>query len=335
MSLRVLKPGLHSTLQDRGRHGYQHLGVPVSGAMDEFSHRVANILVGNADDAATLEITLQGPRLQFDDDTLIALCGGELSPQVGGQAVPQGRPVRVPAGAVLEFGACTAGCRAYLAVRGGFAVPPVMGSRSTYDTARLGGLQGRALRQDDVLAVGAAAGAGGPALDRAPGRSGNAIAFPKWALNQHIEQLGRAPQIVRILPGRTWEDFPAPARATLLGETFRIGADSNRMGFRLDGPKIEAGQALEVLSGAVGFGTIQVPPGGQPIVLMADRQTVGGYPRIAEVAGVDLHLLAQLKPGDRLRFEETTLAAAQAPYLKREREIAAIREAVTLRLSEQ
>lgn len=334
MSIQVLRPGIHSTLQDTGRHGYQHFGVPVSGAMDLFSHRVANILLGNDEQACTLEMTLQGPQLEFGEEALVAICGADLSPSIGGNPVPEGKPVRLRAGAVLEFGACVTGCRAYLAVAGGFAVPPVLGSRSTYEIAGIGGLDGRALRRADRLPVGEATAGVYPGLAADLARSGHAFAAPRWAVNQHIEQLGRSPQSVRIIPGVHWEEFPAATRECLTSTEFRVAPDSNRMGFRLEGPAIELENPLEILSRAVTFGTIQVPPGGQPIVLMADRQTIGGYPMIADVAGVDLHLLAQLKPGDRLRFELVSLAQAQALWLRREQELVTIREAVALRLQE-
>ncbi len=333
MNIRVLKPGVLTTLQDSGRNGYQHYGVPVSGAMDLFSHRVANILVGNPGDEATLEMTLQGPRLEFDRDTVIAICGADLAPAIGGAEVPEGKAVRLRAGSVLDFGACRTGCRAYLAVRGGFDVPHVMGSRSTYEIAHLGGMHGRALRKDDRLAIGESTGDIYPGLDAELTRSGRAFAFPRWAVNQHIEKLGRTPQVVRIMPGRHWDAFPAAARDAFTGTEFRVAPDSNRMGFRLDGAAIELEAPLEILSEAVTFGTIQIPPGGRPIVLMADRQTVGGYPKISEVASVDLHLLAQLKPGDRLRFELVSLAQAQALWLAREQEIMTIREAIEKHLS--
>ena len=317
-----------TTLQDTGRTGYQHYGVPVAGAMDLFSHRVANMLVGNRGDEATLEMTLKGPSLEFDEDTLIAICGGYLSPAIGSTEVPQGKAVRVRAGSVLDFGACRTGCRAYLAVRGGFDVPRVMGSRSTYEIAQLGGMQGRALRKDDQLPIGEAAGDIYPVLDTELAHSRLACAFPNWAVNQHIEKFDRMPQMVRIIRGRHWEAFPAISREALTGTEFRVAADSNRMGFRLDGAKIDPDRPLGTLSEAVTFGTIQIPHGGKPIVLMADRPTVGGYPKIAEAASVDLHLLAQLKPGDRLRFKLVSLARAHALWLAREREIMAIQEAV-------
>jgi antagonist of KipI len=179
-----------------------------------------------------------------------------------------------------------------------------------------------------VLEIGATTPEAYPGLGRELSRSRRGFAYPRWSVNQHIEKLGRVPQVVRIVPGRHWELFGAASRERLTGETFRIAAESNRMGFRLLGPAIAIDSPFDMLSEAVAFGTIQVPPGGQPIVLMADRQTTGGYPRIAEVASVDLHLLAQLRPGDRLRFELVSLAQAQALHLCREQEMVAIREAV-------
>jgi antagonist of KipI len=334
MSIIVLKPGMLSTLQDAGRYGFQHFGVPVSGAMDFFSHRIANILTDNKTDEATLEVTLRGPRLRFERDALIALCGADLSPTIDGVIAPEGKPVRVRAGSVLDFGDSVAGCRTYLAIHGGFDVPVVMGSRSTYVSARIGGLDGRALRRGDVLSAGNAKSSAYPGLSWTLAASKRSFAAPKWAVNQHIEKLGRSPQIVRILAGRHWEAFPSAARDVLTTSEYRVGADSNRMGCRLEGPGLLAGGPPEILSEAVTFGTIQVPPSGKPIVLMADRQTVGGYPKIAEAIGVDLHLLAQLRPGDRLRFELVSLAQAQALWLKREQEIITIGEAVEKHLSE-
>jgi len=334
MSITVLKPGMLSTLQDGGRYGFQHFGVPVSGAMDSFSHRIANILTDNKTDEATLEITLRGPRLRFERDALIALCGADLSPTIDGVSAPEGKAVRVRAGSVLDFGDSVAGCRAYLAIHGGFDVPVVMGSRSTYASARIGGLDGRALRRGDVLSAGNAKSSAYPGLSWALAASKRSFAAPKWAVNQHIEKLGRSLQIVRILAGRHWDAFPPAARDALTAHEFRIATDSNRMGCRLEGLGVVAGGPGEILSEAVTFGTIQIPPSGQPIVLMADRQTVGGYPKIAEVVTVDLHLLAQLRPGDRLRFELVSLAQAQALWLKREQEIITIREAVEKHLTE-
>ena len=334
MSIAVIKPGMLSTVQDRGRFGYQHFGVPVSGAMDAYSHRVANILAANDEDAATLEITLRGPHLRFQADALVALCGADLSPTLDGTPLPQGKPVRVRADSALEFGESKSGCRAYLAVHGGIDVPAIMGSRSTYDTAHIGGVDGRALRKGDILPIGTSAVAPYPGLTNTMRGTKQPFSAPKWAVNQHIEKLSRVPQAVRILPGRHWDAFPAAARDLLTGGEYRVAPDSSRMGCRLDGATVSADAPLEILSEGVTFGTIQIPPSGKPIVLMADRQTVGGYPKIAEVAGVDLHLVAQLRPGDRLKFELVSLAQAQALWLKREQEFITIREAVEKHLNE-
>jgi antagonist of KipI len=334
MSVIVQHPGMLTTIQDEGRRGFQHYGVPVCGAMDAFSHRVANLLVGNEPGSATLEITLRGPHLTFDKDVLIALCGADLSPVIGNAPVPVGKPVWVRGGSELHFGRCVYGCRTYLAVSGGFDVPPVMGSRSTYLAAGLGGYKGRALQKEDMLSTGTPSLSGYPALKASLQASGWSIALPKWAVSRHEEHLRRSPQIVRIVPGRHWELFDAPARQALTGTAFRVGADSDRMGYRLDGPVIGKATRTETVSEAVTFGTIQVPHDGRPIVLMADRQTVGGYPKIADVASVDLPLMAQLKPGDRVGFREISLAEAQALYLKREQELAAIRDSISKHLNQ-
>jgi antagonist of KipI len=328
MSVTVLKPGMLSTLQDRGRHGFQHFGVPVSGAMDFFSHRIANILVGNATDEATIEVTLLGPRLRFEHNALIALCGADLSPTIDGLALPEGKPVHVRAGTVLDFGASIAGCRAYLAIHGGFDVPAVMGSRSTYDTAHLGGLNGRALRVADVLPVGATTQPPYPGLARDLTRSKRSFSAPKWAVNQHIEKLGRVPQVVRIIAGRHWDAFPAAARNVLTGSEFRVSAASNRMGCRLEGKDAVAGGPREIISEAVTFGTIQIPPSGQPIVLMADRQTTGGYPKIATVISADLPALGRARIGDKIAFEAVSLEEAQELRREHLRELDRIPECV-------
>ena len=333
MSISVLKPGMLSTLQDSGRHGFQHFGVSLSGAMDAQSHRLANLLAGNKSDEATLEITLRGPRLRFERDALIALCGADFAAAIDGTRVAQARPLRVRAGATLDLGTALTGCRAYLAVHGGFAVPQVMGSRSTYEHAHIGGFHGRALREGDALPIGLTQSAPYPLLASALAASKLNFATPRWAVNQHLEKLARTPQIIRIVAGRQWDAFAPAARDTLTSAEFRLAPDSDRMGCRLEGVVLNVQGIEEMLSEAVSFGTIQVPRSGQPIVLMADRQTVGGYPKIAEVISVDLRLLAQLRPGERLRFELISLAQAQALYLQRERENVTIGEAVAKHLN--
>jgi antagonist of KipI len=323
MSIRVTKPGLLSTLQDLGRYGYQRFGVVAGGAMDEWSHRMANLLVGNAEDEATLEITLQGPGLTFDETALIAICGADLSPRIGEQPLPQGRPVLVNAGSQLDFGRRQSGFRAYLAVRGGYRVAPVMNSKSTYLRGSFGGFKGRALRKGDEIPIDA-----WDAEEKYPrfvmalreGAGPFAVPIPPVGLT--------APLVVRIIAGRQWEAFGDEARALLVSAEFRISAQSDRMGYRIEGPKLALREALEMISEAVTFGTIQVPPDGNPIILMADRQTTGGYPKIAEVASVDLPLLAQMLPQQALRFALISLERAQQLYVAREQEIRRIRQSL-------
>jgi urea carboxylase len=335
MTITVLKPGAFSQLQDRGRYGYQRFGVVVGGAMDEWSHRVANALVGNVTDEATLEITLTGPTLRFEKRATIAVCGADLSPQVdgpgGNQALPHGRPVLVEAGSQLRFGARVAGARAYLAVRGGLDVPVVMGSRSTYVRGGFGGLEGRALRTGDVLRLGGGALDGGAAeAPDAQSRASTLAALTMTVLPTPLVApvAEVAPiQTIRIIAGRHWDRFTAQARALLLESSFRIGSQSDRMGYRLQGPVLTRveGEA-EMISEPVTFGTIQVPPDGMPIILMADRQTAGGYPKLANVASVDLRVLAQMAAPQVLRFALISLADAQRIYLAREREYSHVRQ---------
>ena len=326
MSVEVLRPGMLSTLQDLGRHGYQHYGVVVDGAMDEVSHRVANLLVGNDEAEATLELTLLGPELRFARDTLIALAGADMAPHADGRPVPMYRPLWIAAATRLAFGAARRGCRTYVSVGGGYAVAPVLGSRSTFLSGAIGGFQGRALRAGDVLPIGDAGGERFGALRKAlaPGKPGFSAA--RWFMASP-EDL-HLPTPMRVTQGRHWKLFSAEGRKRFLGSEFRIGAQSNRMGYRLEGPAIIPARAVDLVSEAISFGTVQVPPDGKPIVLMADRQTTGGYPKIADVIGADLPRLAQRCPGEVVRFARIDLDQAQALLLARETALGRLREAV-------
>ncbi|MBQ0933393.1 biotin-dependent carboxyltransferase [Ideonella sp. 4Y16] len=312
--IEVLHPGLQTQLQDSGRWGWQADGVPVGGAMDGWSHRVANLLVGNADDEATLEILLQGPRLRFARAACIALVGAELPLTLDGQSVPAGQRLPVPAGAELACGRARAGLRAYLAVQGGFDVPPVLGSRSTYVRGGFGGWQGRALQAGDRLPL-------GPAGTAPSSITALADTSPTLPDADRIEP-------VLVVPGEHWAAFPADVRRAFGATAWRVGPQSDRMGYRLQGPALGAPALGELLSEGVAFGTVQVPPDGQPIVLMAERQSTGGYPKIAHVAAVDLPLLAQMAPGQRLRFELISADRAQALLEDRERHLALLRLAL-------
>lgn len=318
MSLLCESPGLLTTFQDLGRRGYQHLGIGPGGAMDEVSHRMANLLVGNPAGTATLEITLAGPVLHFETDAMIALCGGDLSPEIEGRPVPLWRPVLARGGSRLVFGRPARGSRCYLAVAGGFMIPPVMKSASTHLAAGFGGFHGRPLRAGDRVETGPSHPSPYPSLQARFNRERPPFLAPGWHVPWFRELDFALPSTLRIIPGPQWPSLTTGSRAGFLEDTFRVASNSNRMGLRLEGPRLSLEQAMEMLSSGVATGTIQLPPDGSPILLMADRQTTGGYPRIGELASVDLPKAAQLRPGDTLRFTVIPLEEAQELYLSRE-----------------
>lgn len=332
MSLEIERPGLLTTVQDLGRRGFQHLGVKVNGAMDELSHRMANWLVGNADDEATLEMTLSGPTLRFGAEAVIAVCGADMDARVGGEPLPPWRPARVPAGAKLAFGRCTQGARAYLAVAGGLDLPAVMGSRSTAMRGGFGGFRGRALRRGDTIPLRSPEEAHTPRWVRLLSRTRRGVAYPSWSVAHTEVPMPREGQIIRVVPGRHWQAFSVTVREQLTRTDYKVLLDSDRMGYRLEGTPLEARRGNDVLSEGMVAGAVQVPPSGQPIVLMADRATTGGYPVVAVVAAVDLPMTAQLAPGDRLRFAMITVAESHALLAARERELLKISEALRAKL---
>lgn len=334
MSLSIIRPGLLTTVQDLGRPGYQHLGVVVSGALDAVALRVANLLVGNAEGAAGLEITLLGPTLRFEADRLIALTGADLSPTLAGQPAPMHRPVAVRAGTVLSFGAARAGCRAYLAVAGGLAVPLVLGSRATYLRAALGGWRGRALRAGDELPVGKLSPTNQQLRQLiAPDVLPTTWVAARWTPGPTLRPRPRPQLVIRAVRGPEHEQFSPASQQAFWREPFALTPAADRMGYRLQGPTLTRETPTELLSSAVTFGTVQVPPGGQPIVLLADAQTTGGYPRLVQVITADFSALAQAQPGQALRFQEVSLAEAQAQYLAQERRLRALRRAVYFKLT--
>jgi antagonist of KipI len=331
VTLRIITGGLQTTVQDLGRAGRQRTGIPVCGAMDRFAHRVANMLVGNEDTAATLEASLLGPGITFDEPAIIALGGGDLSATISGNDVAPWHAIAVPQGAMLRFGEARVGCRAYIAVAGGIELAPVFGSRSTYLRAQFGGLDGRALRSGDVLMPGVPS----PTAQKiaAALRASGATAVGRWTVASSVRPTYNDDPIVRVIPGAHHDLLDDASRDRLVSSTFRVSSNSDRMGYRLNGVELGLRVPTELLSDGVAFGTIQLPPGGEPIVLMADHQTTGGYPRIGEVASVDLPLIAQLKPGDRLRFKLVSVEKAQQAYLAQERDLAMARVAIELRHS--
>jgi antagonist of KipI len=318
VTVKVLRPGALATLQDLGRTGMQHLGIVPGGAMDPASHRTANALVGNHDDAATLEIALSGPELLFERTALVALAGARFEAWVDGAPLPGSRPVLMRAGARLRLARAVSGCFGYLAVAGGFDAPVVLGSRSTYLPGGFGGLDGRLLSSGatlplgaDVEALSAARFARAARKQRAVELAGGAALSVRW-LAPSLTLPETEPVVVRASEGVHAALFADAARTAFYGERWRIAPDSNRMGYRLLGPTLALVAPTEIVSQATCLGTVQVPAGGQPIALMADHQTTGGYPKIAEVIGADVPALAQVPPGGSVRFVRARLDEADA-----------------------
>lgn len=325
--MRIVEGGLLTTVQDLGRPGYQKIGVTPGGAMDTFSFRVANILVGNPEDAAGLEITLKGLEIEFTSPALIALTGADLSPKIADVDIPLGRAVAVRRGSVLTFGRAMSGCRAYLAVAGGIDVPIVMGSRSTHLRSHMGGHQGRALQAGDELPIGAA-----PSLATTTMRSALSDGGPlPFALSdryvaENDPRLMLRTEAVRSVAGPHFGDLEETDQSHLFTSAFEVSTEADRMGYRLAGARLSSPRGGDLISSAVTLGAVQLPSGGEPIVLMADRQTTGGYPVIAQVITADIWLVAQKRPGDELSFRDVNVEDAHAALHDMESSLSAIRK---------
>jgi KipI family sensor histidine kinase inhibitor len=305
--IEVVRAGMFTTVQDLGRRGHRARGVPFSGAADAIALRLANSLVGNPEDAAALEFTLVGPELRFLHDTVIALGGGEFGD------LPRWLPMAVSGGTTLRIGPARTGCRGYLAVAGGIDVATVLGSRSTYVRGGFGGFHGRVLRDHDVLPV--------PAIRR--------HFRDHWRIDERIVPAYSSAPIVRVISGAQADQFGD----AWMERNFKVSSQSDRMGVRLLGPALERNATHDLVSSPVAPGTIQVPPDGQPIILLADAQTIGGYPQVAHVISVDLPLVAQLRPGDAVRFYKVTLAEARELLLAQDRAVALLREGLAQKLA--
>ena len=313
MSVNVLNAGLLTTIQDIGRTGSQKFGVLVSGAMDSYSMRIANLLVGNDEREGVLEITLFGTKLQFEEDTLIAITGGDLQTTVDGIPVANWRPLIVRKGSILKFGFAIEGCRAYLAIAGGIDIPVVMESKSTYMVAGIGGFKGRALQQNDELSFGPLTESNDKVFALIE-REGT----PDWAVPHHPLISLASTQTIRIIEGTEYKHFDDASKQRLVRVPYVVTPQSNRMGLRLEGQALALTEKLEMLSEGVTFGTIQIPPNGKPIILMADRQTAGGYPKIGQVITADLGSLSQVKPNATLYFKLITHAEAERELIAKE-----------------
>lgn len=292
----VLEPGILTTIQDLGRYGFSQFGVPPSGALDTFSLRIGNLLVGNSEEEACLEVTIMGLKLKVAREVTIAITGGDLFPTLNGEPLDMWRTHLLVEGDVVTFKKVRAGCRAYLAISGGFVVPKIMGSKSTYLSGRFGGLEGRRLRRGDVLYTSDI-----PApLDKL------GLRFPSdW-----IPSLGKA-ILLRVIPGPQDHHFTKNGFETFYSTSYQVTSHCDRMGIRLEGPKIERRPDVEdsIISEGLISGAIQVPGDGKPIIILTELVT-GGYTKIATIISTDLPKVAQLKPGDRVRFEPISIEEA-------------------------
>jgi len=301
----VVQPGPLTTVQDLGRKGYQQCGVPTSGALDDYAFRVGNILVGNNEDAASLEITLFGCQLRVLQGTTIAITGADLVPKINGAHASNWESIRVKCGDVLSFPQLNSGCRAYLAVAGGICVPRVMRSASTYVRAGIGGLFGRSLRKGDIL----------QANDSPSSCTGARV--PSETIPVYGNQI-----TLRTILGPQDDYFTEQGIHTFLNSKYTVTSKADRMGYCLDGPSIQHKAEADIISDGIPLGAIQVPGDGLPIILLADRQTTGGYTKIGTTISVDISRVAQAKPGDSIRFERVDEEEAVTLLFEYERQVA-------------
>ncbi len=293
--IKIIKPGLLTTVQDLGRYGYQQYGVCVSGVMDQVAARLANILLANDEGEGLLELTMLGPEIEFLDPTLIAITGGDLSPALNAKPVDMNRSLRVGPGDRLTFGPMKTGCRSYIAFAGGVDVPLVMGSKATYTRGNMGGHEGRALKAGDILKIGQPQNPQATCLDRE-------IKEGLYEYSNNIE--------LRIVLGPQEDAFSKEGLETFFANEYKVSNECDRMGYRLEGEKIQHKEAGDIISDGIAMGAVQVPSHGQPIIMMADRQTTGGYAKIGNIITVDLPKVAQAKPGDKIIFKEISLVEA-------------------------
>ena len=309
MSITVMNPGLLTSVQDAGRVGYQQFGVSVSGVMDPRAMKIANILVGNDENEAVLECTMMGPQLRFNEANVVAITGGDLGPTLDGQPVATYAAFAVQAGQTLRFTGLRTGCRAYIAFAGGLDIPLVMGSRSTYMKAKIGGMEGRKLEKNDEIGF------------RAPNPDVLNLVQRRIA----PEVTARKEFSVRVLMGPQDDLFTPAGIETFLGSAYTVTNEFDRMGCRMEGPIIEHKNGGDIISDGIAFGAIQVPTAGKPIIMLADRQTTGGYTKIANVITADFRIIGQLKGGDQVRFVKTTIDAAQDALLTERAALRALR----------
>ncbi|WP_320046664.1 biotin-dependent carboxyltransferase family protein [uncultured Ilyobacter sp.] len=290
----ILNPGPLTLIQDFGRYGYQKSGVPVSGAMDSFSYKISNILLGNNEDEGVLEFTMLGPKIKFGSKCTVAITGGDSSPKLNGNPVSLWETIRIKPQDELSFGIMSTGCRGYISFAGGIDVPRVMGSRSTYIKGKIGGLEGRQLKAGDILKL----------------KNAESFSVPKKLPEKYIPLYSNHYELSVIL-GPQDDYFTSIGIDTFFSSKYTVTNGCDRMGIRLEGEKIEHVSGGDILSDGIVPGSIQIPGQGKPIIMMADCQTTGGYTKIATVISSDLKKLAQAKPGDSLSFKKVTVEHGQ------------------------
>ena len=303
--IQVQAPGLLTTVQDLGREGFGPIGVSPSGAADPISLRLGNRLVGNAESAAGLEMTLLGGTFLFPQGAILALTGSDFGATLDGAAVALGRSFEVAPRQTLRLGPTRLGARCYLCLRGGIAVPTFLRSASTHILSGLGGFDGRPLREGDVLRIGSATNL-----------------FRKRAIAPQISERFSSRKILRVTPGPQVDWFPESSLHSFYEGAYRVGEQSNRMGLRLEGTPVAPRQTGEMITEGVSLGAVQVPAGGLPIILFVDQQTTGGYPKIANVISADLHRVGQLRPRDEIRFEQVAFETARSLLIEQEQLLA-------------
>lgn len=312
-TIEIQEPGLQTTVQDKGRYGYQRYGVPVSGAMDPFALRAANILVGNNDNDAVLELTALGPKLLFKNPTWVAITGANLSPTINRKPISNWETLKIEEDDILAFGPPKDGMRAYIAIAGGIDVPQIMGSRSTYLKGDFGGFEGRALQAGDVVST-LSSGDREYIKRRLP----TEMSPPNYGETHDL----------RVIMGPQESYFTTKGVSTFLESTYTVSMDSDRMGYRLDGPSIEHVDSADIISDGTPFGTVQIPGDGTPIILLADRGISGGYTKIATVISADIGKLGQAMPGNKLNFESVSLEEAYDAYNNQENTLIQIAETI-------
>lgn len=312
MGIRVLKPGMLTTVQDLGRTGYQSQGFSVAGVMDKRSFKIANLLLDNPENEAVLEFTLIGPTLEFTSETIIAITGGDFQPTINGEPAPMYEAIYMSKGDILKFGSARTGSRGYVAFSSYLDVPVVMGSRCTNMKSSVGGFKGRKLEQDDCI------------MFRVKRR------YLPFFLSRKLppDTFDREKETIRVVMGPQDDAFTKEGIKTFLSNEYTVTSDFDRMGCRMDGPFIAAKDKSDIISDGIALGSIQVPSHGKPIILLSDRQTTGGYAKIATVASVDITKVVQRKTDHKLKFEAITVQEAQKLILDEIKELDEMRKII-------